>query len=378
MINILDKKDCCGCGACAQRCPKQCISLVEDTEGFLYPSVDTTICVDCGLCEKVCPVLNPKEVMRPIDLHVYQNPDRDVLYNSSSGGAFSAIAQKVIDRHGVVFGAKYNENWCVCHGAAQTQEELEAFQGSKYVQSYIGNAFIEAEQFLKEGRLVLFTGTPCQVAAFKLFLRKEYDNLLTLDFVCHGVPSPMIWRDYLAYLNPEKKNITHINLRDKKRGWSRYSYLIEAGDSSLYDDYAANSLYLRGFIDHLYIRPSCYDCPAKEGKSHSDITLADCWGIDKVHPELNDNTGLSAVKLNTLKAQDFCKDIFTNDYLLPYNVFVTSNPSYTNSPEIPKWRSLFWGLYPEQSFNAINVINKKKQPSIPKRLLLKIKHTILK
>ena len=376
MINILDKKDCCGCGACAQRCPKQCISLAEDSEGFLYPNVDTTICVDCGLCEKVCPVLNPKEVMRPIDLHVYQNPDRDVLYNSSSGGAFSAIAQKVIDRHGIVFGAKYNKHWCVCHGAAQTQEELDAFRGSKYVQSYIGNAFIEAEQFLKEGRLVLFTGTPCQVAAFKLFLRKEYDNLLTLDFVCHGVPSPMIWRDYLAYLNPEKKNITHINLRDKKRGWSRYSYLIEAGDSSLYDDYAANSLYLRGFIDHLYIRPSCYDCPAKEGKSHSDITLADCWGIDKVHPELNNDIGLSAVKLNTLKATEFCNDIIKHDYMLPYNVFETSNPSFTKCPEITKWRSLFWRLYPEQSFNAINIINKKKKPSILERLLIKIKHTI--
>lgn len=378
MIIIADKKDCCGCGACAQRCPKQCISLVVDSEGFLYPNVDSTVCVDCGFCEKVCPVQNQKEVMRPMDLHIYQNPDKDVLYNSSSGGAFSAIAKEVIDRHGVVFGAKYDEHWNVCHGVAQTREELDAFRGSKYVQSVIGTTFLDAERFLKEGNLVLFTGTPCQIASFKLYLRKEYDNLLTLDFVCHGVPSPMVWKDYLSYLNPEDKYITHINLREKKRGWSRYSYLIKSGDIPLYDDYAANSLYLRGYIDHLYIRPSCHNCPAKEGKSHSDITLADCWGVDKIYPELNDNTGLSAVKLNTLKAQKFCKDVFTNNYMLPYNVFVAHNPSYTKCPEIPKWRSLFWQLYPEHSFNTINIINKKKQPSILKRLLMKIKHTIYK
>lgn len=376
MIRIVDKANCCGCMACEQKCPKKCIKMVSDVEGFLYPQVDADKCIDCGLCNKVCPIINENEPLKTPDPYIYQTPDANTLQNSSSGGAFTEIAKKIISRGGVVFGAKFDDQWNVVHDYAQTNEELVAFQGSKYVQSYIGESYKNVERFLREGKLVLFSGTPCQVQALKLFLRKEYDNLVTLDVVCHGVPSPMIWRDYLAYINPKNKKITHINLRDKKRGWARYSYLIEAGNEVLYDDYAANSEYLRGFIDHLYLRPSCHSCPAKKGKSNSDITLADCWGVDKVHPGMNNNTGLSAIMLNSIKAKTLCKEIVSDSTTLPHDVFLSENPSYHSSAVLPKWRETFWQHYPERSIKAISYINKLKQPSLIKRLLLKVRKIV--
>lgn len=376
MIEIADKTKCCGCMACEQKCPKLCINMKPDEEGFLYPQIDANLCIDCGLCNKVCPVINKNDSIKAPDPYIYQTIDISTLQNSSSGGAFTEIAKKIISRGGVVFGAKFDDQWNVVHDFAQTNEELVAFQGSKYVQSYIGKSYKNVEEFLKEGKIVLFSGTPCQVAALKLYLCKEYETLFTLDVVCHGVPSPMIWRDYLAYINPKKKTITRINLRDKKRGWARYSYLIEAGDVVLYDDYAANSEYLRGFMDHLYLRPSCHSCPARNGKSHSDITLADCWGVDKVHPEMNNNTGLSAIILNSLKAKILCKDIVLDSIILPYDLFVSSNPSYHRNAELPKWREKFWQLYPEQSIKAISYINKLKRPSLIKRLLINLIHIV--
>lgn len=376
MINILNKQDCCGCSSCAQRCPKGCITMQQDEEGFQYPHANVEDCINCGFCEKVCPVINQNKPIQKSDPYIYKTSNSEVLINSSSGGAFTDIATMVIEAGGVVFGAKFNDQWEVVHGYAKTHDELKAFQGSKYVQSYIGKSFYTAEKFLKEGRLVLFSGTPCQVAALKLFLRKEYDNLLTLDIVCHGVPSPMVWHDYLSSINPENKPITQIKLRSKKRGWARYSYLIKAGCEVLYDDYAANSPYLKGFIGHLYLRPSCHACPTKEGKSHSDITLADCWGVDEVYPEMNDDSGLSSIKLNSEKAKEFCKDMVESAPVLPYAVFVRSNPSYKCCPDVTKWRKLFWKLYPEKSLAAITIINKKKQPSPLMRVLIKIKQIV--
>ena len=197
MINIVNKSFCCGCAACVQICPKKCISLTEDTEGFLYPRVDKTKCIDCGLCETVCPFLSESAEREPKAVYAVKNPNDDIRQESSSGGVFTLLAEKVINDGGVVFGVRFDEKWEVEFAYSETIDGLSAFRGSKYIQARVGNAFIDAEQFLKAGRKVLFSGTPCQVKGLLQYLRKDYENLLTVDFVCHGVPSPKVWRLYL-------------------------------------------------------------------------------------------------------------------------------------------------------------------------------------
>ena len=234
MIDIKDKKDCCGCSACVQKCPKQCISLKEDCEGFLYPIVDKDICIDCGLCEKVCPILYQGEERKPLKVFAAKNHDEEIRKQSSSGGIFTLLAEKIINEGGVVFGAKFDENWDVKHDYTETIEGLAAFRGSKYVQSRIEDNYRKAETFLKQGRKVLFSGTPCQIAGLKRFFRKEYENLLTVDFICHGVPSPGVWRRYLQEtvarmcdknrvstdpISIKNARVESISFRDKSHGW---------------------------------------------------------------------------------------------------------------------------------------------------------------
>ena len=193
MIEITEKYLCCGCAACVQRCPKQCIILHEDHEGFLYPKVDTDNCIDCALCEKVCPILNEGSNRKPLKVYAAINKDEKIRLESSSGGIFTLLAEQTIGEDGVVFGARFDENWQVRLDYTETIEGIAVFRGSKYVQARTENTYQQAEFFLREGRKVLFAGTPCQIAGLKKFLRKEYDNLLAVDFVCHGVPSPKVW-----------------------------------------------------------------------------------------------------------------------------------------------------------------------------------------
>ena len=180
MIDKKEKNNCCGCGACVQICPKQCISMAADNEGFLYPQVNSAICIDCGLCEKVCPVINQSAPREPLVVYAAKNNNEDIRLKSSSGGIFTLLAEKVIEEGGVVFGAKFDADWNVIHDYTETIEGLAAFRGSKYVQSIIDDNFKTAKQFLNNGRKVLFSGTPCQIAGLKKYLRKEYDNLLVV------------------------------------------------------------------------------------------------------------------------------------------------------------------------------------------------------
>lgn len=344
MIEIKDKSQCCGCNACVQRCPKQCIAMCEDEEGFLYPEVDEAICIDCGLCENVCPVINQADARIPLQVYAAKNTDEKIRMHSSSGGVFSILAEQTIKQGGVVFGARFDENWEVKHDYTETIDGVSVFRGSKYVQSKTGDTFKQAEQFLKQNRKVLFSGTPCQIVALKRYLKKEYENLLLVDFICHGVPSPGVWRKYLKQviaLTCDKNTVSShlklllsernalvegISFRDKRLGWQKYSFSLtlsttdESGNKntvSLSESLNEN-LFMRGFLANLYLRPSCYACPANKGKSGSDITLGDYWGISSLMPDYDDDKGISAISVNTEKGKAVCMPhlMWTTDRLL--------------------------------------------------------------
>lgn len=339
MIHITDKKNCCGCSACVQRCPKQCIRLEEDTEGFLYPQVDEETCIKCGLCEKVCPILNQADKLSVLEVLAVKNPNDEERMNSSSGGVFLPLAREVIKQGGVVFGAVYDESWEVHHVYAEKIEDVYPMMGSKYLQSKIGNSFKDAERFLKQGREVMFVGSPCQIAGLRTYLRnKEYPNLLAVDFLCHGVPSPGVWRRYLAetyggYDAKEQsrlqatagKNsvllsslnatspIGDIKFRDKREsGWKKFRFVVRQKSASKADqntvlssDIHYDNPFMRGFLSDIYLRPSCYACKCKNGVNHSDMTIADFWGINQIAPEFDDDKGVGLVLLNTKKGEEY-------------------------------------------------------------------------
>lgn len=337
--------DCCGCAACVQRCPKHCISLHERSEGFLFPQVDEENCVGCASCEKACPILNTQDKLAPLQVLAVKNRNEQERMDSSSGGVFLPLARDVINRGGLVFGAVYDEAWEVHHVYTETEDGLRPMMCSKYMQSRIENSYQKAESFLKRGREVMFVGTPCQIAGLKSYLRhKDYPNLLAVDFLCHGTPSPGVWRRYIAegYGGYEhvsnqkssdedihdkhvKKNeiaelravnanlpIDDIKFRDKSEsGWGKYHLVVtrnnlDAGKNTIWtSDIHTSNLYLRGFVSDIYLRPSCYACKCKNGASHSDLTIGDFWGIDNIAPDFNDDKGVGIALVNTPKGQEY-------------------------------------------------------------------------
>lgn len=403
MISIKDKKDCCGCSACVQKCPKQCISLKEDNEGFLYPKIDKSVCIDCGLCEKVCPVFHQGEPRKPIKVYAAKNKNEEIRRQSSSGGIFTLLAEQTINEGGVVFGARFDENWEVKHDYTETIEGLIAFRGSKYVQSRMEDNYKKAETFLKLERKVLFSGTPCQIAGLKRFLRKDYDNLLTVDFVCHGVPSPGVWRQYLketvarmcdknsVSTDPISKDNAHvesISFRDKSSGWKKYSFSLTLSATSrsgvkntvsLCELYSKNT-FMKGFLADLYLRPSCYACAAKCGKSGSDITIADYWGISNHHPEWDDDKGTSLILVNTLYGVKCFKKLDFEFEETLYGQALEGNPSLENSVVETKYVSLFWYTFSEKGIqgsydilNSMRLSYFQRIKALTYRLLSRIK-----
>ena len=363
MIQITEKTNCCGCGACVQRCPNACITMHEDEQGFLYPKVDTGKCIECGLCEKVCPVMNHGEPRQPLTCYAAINKDEKIRLASSSGGVFTALAEYVIANSGVVFGARFNEKWEVVHDYTETIEGLAAFRGSKYVQSTIGDNYRLAEQFLKDGRQVLFTGTPCQIAGLKHYLRKEYENLLSVEVACHGVPSPLVWREYIKDKNPQC-----INFRDKKDGWKRFGLTFDnVGESHSQD------LYMRAFLSNLTLRPSCFNCKLKSGVSNCDLLVADYWGINNIHPELDDDKGVSLVVVFSFKILDLFKELDLLLEITDYKKAALSNIAIESCFLKPRLYDTFWCDFEKNGLDAIEPILNKMTPSIFSSLFNAIK-----
>lgn len=308
MIQIESAINCCGCGACAQRCPQSCITMIEDQEGFKYPEVDHTQCIGCHLCEKVCPVNTSTHPIEPIECWAMRCKDEKVVRESSSGGIFTYLANQVLEQGGVVFGARFDDNWNVVHDYVENKSDLYRLQTSKYVQSDTNHIMLKVENFLKEKRLVMFAGTPCQIAAIKLFLRKEYDNLYLVEIVCHGVPSPKVWHLYLKEItNNFTGKITDINFRDKSTGWAKYSVKVVV-DNKIFKSRYDTHPYMKAFLTEFIIRPSCYNCHFKSHRSFADITIGDYWGIDRLPNISNDDKGYNIVIIRTPKGLGLIKD----------------------------------------------------------------------
>lgn len=300
-IHLASLKDCTACTACVSVCPKGCISMHEDWEGFLQPTIDASVCVECHKCEKVCPILNQEITKDDFETKAYAviNKDDEVRAQSSSGGVFFPLAKWVIEQGGVVFGARWNDKWEVVHDYAEDIEGVKAFMRSKYVQSVVGDTLRQAKQFLDASRWVLYSGTPCQLGGLRAYLGKEYEKLIQVDLICHGVPSPGVWRSYLKdYFGKEK--IIDINFRDKGEGWLGFQTAIKTTTSKVCEGQMENP-YFRGFLTNVYLRNSCYNCHFRYYHRASDITLADYWGVDKICPEMHDNKGTSIVFAHTAK-----------------------------------------------------------------------------
>lgn len=374
MIIISDKKYCCGCNACVQKCPQNCITMQADSEGFDYPIINLETCIDCGLCQKICPAINQYSSRKPIKIYAAKSKREEVRMKSSSGGIFTELAEQTIQDGGIVFGARFDSNWNVIHDYTDSIEGLAKFRGSKYVQSKIGNNYIYVEQFLKNNKKVLFSGTPCQIAGLRRFLNKEYKSLLLVDIVCYGVPSPLIWTDYINTLN--KKNhlpITNILFRDKCTGWSNSSISITKSDSFVLNETLSKNMFITGFFSNLYLRPSCHKCSAKEGKSQSDITIADYWGINEVNASFNDNKGISLVMINTEKGVYIYQQTLTENIETTYHQALKNNWAIEQCPSKSELRSYFWDKYKFYGIKAINKTCNKLKPSFLSRILFKCK-----
>lgn len=303
MIKISAKEKCCGCGACYSCCPQKCISLRVDNEGFLYPFVNEAECIDCNLCKKVCPMLQSRTNDTPnLEVYIAYASDKDIRKNSSSGGMFSLFAEYVIRENGVVIGAAFDEQFTVHHVVVESIDDLSVLRGSKYMQSRIENTYQITKNFLESGRKVLFTGTPCQIEGLNYYLGNNYDNLITVDILCHGVSSPLVWKKYLS--EQEKKygaNAQEIIFRHKKYGWKKYAVLLKFFNGNACLNIFSEDSYMRLFLSNICLRPSCHACPFKNLHRNSDISIGDCWGVQAHSPEMDDDLGTSVVLIHSLK-----------------------------------------------------------------------------
>ncbi|MBZ9689224.1 Coenzyme F420 hydrogenase/dehydrogenase, beta subunit C-terminal domain [Clostridium estertheticum] len=359
MIKIMDKKDCSGCKACYNICPRNCIEMKIDGEGFWYPKVEVASCVGCGLCESVCPELNiyknSSSSSRPTCIAAW-NVDKATRENSSSGGVFTSIAEWILDNDGVVFGAAYDKKRNVMHTEVREIEDLSELRGSKYVQSDINTTYNSAKKYLDKGKKVLYTGTPCQIAGLYNFLQKEYAELYTCDIVCYGVPSPIVFQKYKKNLEQEyNSNISGITFRNKKNGWKSYSVAIQFENGSEYSKTFINDAYMKGFLRNYYLRPSCYKCSYAKLPRISDITLGDFWGVASKYPELYDDDGTSLLLINTAKGKsmiDACKNNIEH-HECDLEVAIAGNPSIISSVKEPKKRQRFFEDLHNRDFNYI-------------------------
>ena len=354
MIQITDKSQCCGCTACAGICAHQAITMKPDALGFLYPVVDVNKCTDCGLCEKVCsfhPDYDKSSNLLEPDVYAARHKKMEEIERSRSGAMFVAVSDWVLAQGGVVYGAGYADHFRVVHKRATNKKERDEFRGSKYVQSDLNDVFLQISKDLKEGLLVLFTGTPCQTSGLRSFLnlkRVKTEKLYLVDIVCHGVPSPFVWRDYLDYVEKGgAENCCAVNFRDKSvLGWTAHKESFQFCHHK-----ATLGTYTHLFFEHIMFRRSCGECHFTNLRRPSDLTLADFWGWQKVDASFNaDDKGVSLVLINTPKGQELFNTIKHQMNYIQTDTIQCLQPNLQHPSEIHPMRDSFENDYQKHGF----------------------------
>lgn len=356
MIRITNPADCCGCTACASVCSHNAISMKPDTLGFLYPVVDKNKCIECGLCEKVCAFHNNYDKSLNLDkpeAYAARHKDMKEVETSRSGAAFIAISDNIIENGGIVYGAGYVDHFRVVHKRAVSKEERDEFKGSKYVQSDLTGIFRQVKEDLKKGFIVMFSGTPCQTAGLHSYIGKKLrENLFLVDIVCHGVPGPFIWKDYLSYL--EKKHgseICYVNFRDKEKfGWRAHKEtfkFVRGGDKMSFS-------FTFLFYKHIMFRHSCGACKYTNLQRPSDVTIADFWGWEKTDSQINaDDKGVSLVLLNTEKGKKLFDAVKGKMKLIPAELENCLQPNLKHPSVIHPKRMQFEDDYKRKGFEYV-------------------------
>ena len=345
MINIDSLEKCCGCAACVNICPKQCITMHPDKKGFFYPQIDVNLCVHCNLCEKVCPFINNAEQTCPIDVEAVRSKSAEDVKASSSGAVCHELSRYFVEKENVVYGAAWTDGFVVKHIRVSNKDDLERIRCSKYLQSHIWDTFKMVKSDLTDKRNVLFIGTPCQVAGLKCYLRKDYQNLVTVDFVCHGVPSQTVFNRIIADIEKRNgSNVVGVNFRSKKKNWRDFGTEFQLQSGENLHIRHSKSFFFRGFMSNLYLRDSCYKCPFTNNRNCSDITVADLWGVEFVRPEIDDNTGMNLIMVRSQRGKELLEDCsFKFDrFEYDYQDALKYNPAMETPPRPHVLSGLYW------------------------------------
>lgn len=383
MIEIIDKSMCCGCEACKNICPKKCITMKEDKEGFRYPSVDLEKCINCKLCEKVCPIINKtknSEEIHKLEMYAAYNKDDNILRKSSSGGIFWLLAKWIFNNNGIVYGVIQDGTYDVKYARAENEEQCQAMRGSKYLQAKVDDTYLKVKEDLENDKFVLFSGTPCQIAGLYKVLNKNYEKLYTVDVVCHGVPSSKVYRRYIENIQCKyNKEVINIKWRDKVNGWGPNRITLYFKDNTKHTTISRENPFQKGFLDNIYLRPSCYKCIYARLPRIGDISLADFWGYDGKLCKENKNKGISAIIVSSKKGKKLFENIKEQlNYHEVSQDYLTSRSRHTYiHPEENKLRTNFFEDFENMSFNKLCRKYNMKESNI-KIILKKIKRKIFK
>lgn len=379
MMKFISKNKCTGCSTCKNICPKNAITMEKDSEGFLFPKIDEKKCINCGLCKKICPVLNSETNESLNKCYVGYNNDKDIVKKSSSGGIFTLIANHVLEENGIVIGASFDKNNKLKHVAIENKKDLHKLMGSKYLQSDLNDMFTFIKNNIKE-RKILFVGTPCQVAGLKSFLKKDYDNLITVDLICHGVPSPKLFSKYVEYLeNKNNDTLLNYNFRDKSTGWDTYSNKATFKNKEI-KELSIDNYYMKLFLSDNALRYSCYNCNFKLGNKYSDITLGDFWGVKSYYEDMYNKDGVSAIIVNTEKGNTIFNNIKNKLKYKECKIeeIVNGNPCLKYSSKKGKNREKFFYDLDKMEFEKLYKKYRSKKKNIFIRILNKLKKVIKK